>query len=520
MDARPLRCVAAAAAAEAGHSPQPPAHTPPPLLLLKLCCLLTLQDRAGPGRGHADHGAAARVHGALQGAEGALSTLCALSALMWLLLLPAVPAPAPRRRPQTSQTGAPPPLLPAAPSAQTAAATPSSAGGVHQGGPPVGARSQPVLQRRQLAGPQVGSSGSLGSSADGHCRLAWFGWLTSPAAHRTPSARVELAALPPFRPPTPCPRPRSTGVMDRALMHADCVYRIPAVRARGHICRTNQASHTAFRGYGGPQASWAAAGLAAGWLAVCPCVCGRRTSWCPAVALTQRWLHIARCRPAAAAGHGGGGADCGPSGPRGGAHHGGGQGAQHVPGAVWVERLSVLLSPRCCCRWCHGLLLPIGLPLTTFFLTIPRSPSIPSRPFSTPTTPPTKQEGDVAHFGQRLDGCQAQRCWDDVMASSDYAARAAAVAAYNKGTLWLRWLLELVLAAACRLEAMLAACLPHEAARRRALHPLPPPPPLPVPARRAPLPQARPGGDAHQVRHLLHNQVSEPGGRPGARVHR
>lgn len=47
--------------------------------------------------------------------------------------------------------------------------------------------------------------------------------------------------------------PCSHGVMDRALMHADCVYRWPAFRARGHICRTHVASNTAFRGFGGPQ---------------------------------------------------------------------------------------------------------------------------------------------------------------------------------------------------------------------------------------------------------------------------
>lgn len=45
----------------------------------------------------------------------------------------------------------------------------------------------------------------------------------------------------------------SASIMDRALLHIDCVYRIPNVRAVGHICRTNHASNTAFRGFGGPQ---------------------------------------------------------------------------------------------------------------------------------------------------------------------------------------------------------------------------------------------------------------------------
>lgn len=44
-----------------------------------------------------------------------------------------------------------------------------------------------------------------------------------------------------------------------------------------------------------------------------------------------------------------------------------------------------------------------------------------------------QQEGDLAPFGQALVGCQAQRCWDDVMASSGYAARNASVEVYNKG---------------------------------------------------------------------------------------
>eukprot|EP00887_Chlorella_sp_A99_P006651 scaffold3.g6651.t1 len=38
---------------------------------------------------------------------------------------------------------------------------------------------------------------------------------------------------------------------------------------------------------------------------------------------------------------------------------------------------------------------------------------------------------DVTHYGQLLEGCQAQACWDKVMASSDFAARKAAADAYN-----------------------------------------------------------------------------------------
>ena len=45
----------------------------------------------------------------------------------------------------------------------------------------------------------------------------------------------------------------SEPVMGRALLHIDGVYRWPALRAIGRICKTNQPSHTAFRGFGGPQ---------------------------------------------------------------------------------------------------------------------------------------------------------------------------------------------------------------------------------------------------------------------------
>ena len=44
------------------------------------------------------------------------------------------------------------------------------------------------------------------------------------------------------------------------------------------------------------------------------------------------------------------------------------------------------------------------------------------------------QEGDVAPFGQKLVGCQAQRCWEEVMTSSDFATRKQAVQQYNTGT--------------------------------------------------------------------------------------
>ncbi|PYI34458.1 xanthine dehydrogenase [Aspergillus indologenus CBS 114.80] len=45
----------------------------------------------------------------------------------------------------------------------------------------------------------------------------------------------------------------SGAVVERSLSHIDGVYRFPNVYVRGHICKTNTVSNTAFRGFGGPQ---------------------------------------------------------------------------------------------------------------------------------------------------------------------------------------------------------------------------------------------------------------------------
>ncbi len=45
----------------------------------------------------------------------------------------------------------------------------------------------------------------------------------------------------------------SLPVTDRALFHLDNAYHIPHVRFRGQVAKTNVTSHTAFRGFGGPQ---------------------------------------------------------------------------------------------------------------------------------------------------------------------------------------------------------------------------------------------------------------------------
>lgn len=45
----------------------------------------------------------------------------------------------------------------------------------------------------------------------------------------------------------------SNGVMTRAMVHIDNVYKFGNVDVYGHSCKTNLASNTAFRGFGGPQ---------------------------------------------------------------------------------------------------------------------------------------------------------------------------------------------------------------------------------------------------------------------------
>eukprot|EP01128_Nolandella_sp_AFSM9_P010357 TRINITY_DN7138_c0_g1_i1.p1 TRINITY_DN7138_c0_g1~~TRINITY_DN7138_c0_g1_i1.p1 ORF type:complete len:1292 (-),score=300.19 TRINITY_DN7138_c0_g1_i1:42-3917(-) len=45
----------------------------------------------------------------------------------------------------------------------------------------------------------------------------------------------------------------SKAVMERALLHAENNYFIPNVRVQGWLCKTNTATNTAYRGFGGPQ---------------------------------------------------------------------------------------------------------------------------------------------------------------------------------------------------------------------------------------------------------------------------
>lgn len=48
------------------------------------------------------------------------------------------------------------------------------------------------------------------------------------------------------------------GVLDRAMLHFDNCYDFGAIDAQGRVCKTNIASNTAFRGFGGPQGMFVA----------------------------------------------------------------------------------------------------------------------------------------------------------------------------------------------------------------------------------------------------------------------
>lgn len=50
-----------------------------------------------------------------------------------------------------------------------------------------------------------------------------------------------------------CGRDLSGPVADRALFHVDGCYKFPHIRAETIVCKTDQAPHTAYRGFGGPQ---------------------------------------------------------------------------------------------------------------------------------------------------------------------------------------------------------------------------------------------------------------------------
>jgi len=50
-----------------------------------------------------------------------------------------------------------------------------------------------------------------------------------------------------------CSTDLSFAVLERAMLHTDNAYYLPAARITGRVCKTNLPSNTAFRGFGGPQ---------------------------------------------------------------------------------------------------------------------------------------------------------------------------------------------------------------------------------------------------------------------------
>ncbi|KAL7297372.1 hypothetical protein TKK_0009757 [Trichogramma kaykai] len=50
----------------------------------------------------------------------------------------------------------------------------------------------------------------------------------------------------------------TSAAVARTMTHIENAYKIPAIRVFGHLCKTNLPSNTAFRGFGGPQAMFAA----------------------------------------------------------------------------------------------------------------------------------------------------------------------------------------------------------------------------------------------------------------------
>ena len=70
-------------------------------------------------------------------------------------------------------------------------------------------------------------------------------------------------------------------MLARALCHIDNAYWIPNIRVNGRIAKTNKTSHTAFRGFGGPQGMIVIEdilGRCAPLLGLDPASCGGATS--------------------------------------------------------------------------------------------------------------------------------------------------------------------------------------------------------------------------------------------------
>lgn len=192
--------------------------------------------------------------------------------------------------------------------------------------------------------------------------------------------------------PMPCSLPfcfRLLQIMERALFHMDNCYNIPNVRGTGRLCKTNLASNTAFRGFGGPQGML----IAEHWMSEVAVTCGL-----PAEDVSRELGGTSRV----------------------------GYSTLRDSGfAFWAspwgaEERQVLTrgAQMLQFRFCPPRLLP------------PRSLSV-----SLPAKVRRKnmyKEGDRTHFNQKLEGFTLVRCWDECLESSQYHSRKTEIDKFNK----------------------------------------------------------------------------------------
>merc|ERR1719235_1471838 len=155
--------------------------------------------------------------------------------------------------------------------------------------------------------------------------------------------------------------------MDRALLHCDNCYKIPHMRAQGHVCRTNIPSNTAFRGFGGPQGML----LTEMMLDLSAAIMDRALLHCDncyKIPLMRAQGHVCRTNiPSNTAFRGFGG--------------------------------------------------PQGMLLTEMM--VDRNASHVGKPVEVVRELNMYREGEKTHYGQVLEDCHARRCWQEVMANSD-----------------------------------------------------------------------------------------------------
>lgn len=170
--------------------------------------------------------------------------------------------------------------------------------------------------------------------------------------------------------------------MERALLHMDNGYKIPNIRGTGRLCKTNLASNTAFRGFGGPQGML----IAEHWMSEVAVTCGL-----PAEEVSWEF---------------------------------GGTGQSGLAYFVfWVSPLGT--EDR------QGLMRGAGS-LTVGFPLISRQQGLSVSLLGKVRRKNMYKEGDLTYYDQKLEGFTLPRCWDECLASSEYHARKSEVDKFNK----------------------------------------------------------------------------------------